>query len=499
MSAAPHNTHGAGPVRTLAITGASIVAGGLAGVLLAGLLPAAYPTIAPGTTDPLVLASAAKPVAIAVWLVAPFALLLGSIAMMPFIAPKFWHAHFQDVAMGLGALVIGYYLTAMGKPGYDHGLSYGAYQVMHSGLEYLGFIALVGGLYVVSGGIRVQVRGQGAPLLNTALLAFGAVLANFVGTTGASMLLLRPFMQLNHGRLRPIHIVFFIFIVSNCGGCLTPIGDPPLYLGYLKGVPFFWTVQVLWMDWALVCAALLAVYFVIDQRIGPRHGEPKPEAPHTAPERFGVSISGTIGLIALALMIAGVFITPVLKKQFGLDLPWVGPLFQIAIAMACYGLTPRSVYQANHFTWFPVKEVGLLFIGIFATMIPALGYLSANGSKLGLDSPVAFYALTGSLSAVLDNAPTYLNFLQIALAGQEVAPSTITPWLATPEGALTLRAISTGAVFFGAMTYIGNGPNFMVKAMAEAHGVKMPSFFGYLSIAAVALLPILVVHGLMIH
>lgn len=205
---------------------------------------------------------------IPIWLVAPFALLLASIALMPFINNKFWHHHFPDFAFLLGGTTLSYYLNAFNVD-YTHGMTYGAYKMLHAGLEYYAFMALVGGLYVASGGILVKVQGRGTPLTNTALLAFGSVLANFVGTTGASVLLIRPFMRMNAGRLSPIHVVFFIFTISNCGGCLTPIGDPPLYLGFLQGVPFFWTTIHLIPEWLTVILALLVLFFLVDTRIGP--------------------------------------------------------------------------------------------------------------------------------------------------------------------------------------------------------------------------------------
>jgi Na+/H+ antiporter NhaD/arsenite permease-like protein len=428
------------------------------------------------------LDAAGQPV-IKLILVAPFAALLGSIALMPFVSQRVWHRHYPDFAFALGGLVAGYYLAGFK----DHG----RHDLLHAFLEYYSFIALVGGLYVVSGGILIRTSGRGRPLTNTALLAFGAVLANIVGTTGASVLLIRPFMRLNEGRLKPLHVVMFIFIVSNCGGCLTPIGDPPLYLGYLKGVPFFWTLTYLWQDWLLVVGGLLAVFLVIDTVVERRTGLPAKGLPK-------VSIEGGTGLVCLMLMIGGVFLDPLLKAQFGITGVPFGATFQVLVAIGAYFMAPRPLLSANEFTFEPVKEVGLLFIGIFLTMIPALGYLAANGAKLGVDTSTAFYWGTGALSGVLDNAPTYLNFLQVAMPeGKPISGATIAELLESAGGTGTLIAISTGAVFFGAMTYIGNGPNFMVRSIAEAAGVKMPSFFGYLGWAVVILLPILALHWLL--
>ena len=424
---------------------------------------------------------------IPLWLVIPFAVMLGSIALMPFINERFWHTHFPDFAFLLGGIVVAYYLMGFSGPEYSHGLTYGQYQLKHTGIEYYSFIALIGGLFVASGGILVDVKTQGRPMANTILLAIGAIIANIVGTTGASVLLVRPFMRMNKGRLRPMHVVFFIFIVSNCGGCLTPIGDPPLYLGFLKGVPFFWTLEHLWSSWALTVGMLLVMFFVYDTKIG------RCQAGPVDPSQHGLRVSGASGMIALALIIAGVFIDPMLKKHAGITGIPVGATFQIAVAMTAYAIANRENQKANEFTFFPVKEVGLLFIGIFATMMPALGYLATHGKDLGIDSPTTFYFATGALSAFLDNAPTYLNFMQVAFGETAITPESIHAFTATRTGSHDLMAISLGAVFFGAMTYIGNGPNFMVKAIAEASGLKMPSFFGYFARSMVFLLPLLVI------
>ncbi len=455
----------------------SLVVGAAAGAALAHFVPPRY--------DP-------GPV-VELWMCAPFALLLASIALMPFINSHFWHHHFPDFSFFLGALVTAYYLAGFGAPEPGHTSSYGGHVMLHAGVEYYSFIALVGGLFVVSGGILIEVRARGRALTNVALLAFGAVIANIVGTTGASMLLIRPFMRINEGRIRPLHVVFFIFIVSNCGGCLTPIGDPPLYLGFLKGIPFFWTLAHLWPDWLVMVGLLLAVFWVYDARIPSTpicETEPYDGAPRPPPIR----VRGTAGLVCLALMVGGVFIDPALKKYAAIEGIPVGATFQLLVAGASYALAPRSILADNNFTFFPVKEVGLLFAGIFATMAPALGYLATHGGELGITRPGVFYFATGALSAVLDNAPTYVNFLQIALGPRPMTAPTLREWLAAPDSPQILHAISAGAVFFGAMTYIGNGPNFMVKSIAESAHVRMPSFFGYLGWAVVLLFPVIMVN-----
>lgn len=469
---AGHNTRSfEGPV-CWAVTTA---AGAIAGVTLAFAMPAVLEN---GHT------------VVPIWLVAPFVLLLLSIALMPFISERIWHHHFPDFSFFLGTLVLAYYIVAYGKPDAS-GHSFGWHAIHHTGLEYFCFIALIGGLYVASGGIVIDTRGRATPMFNTLLLAAGAVICNVVGTTGASVLLIRPFIRSNKGRITPLHVVFFIFIVSNCGGTLTPIGDPPLFLGYIKGVPFAWTLINLWKPWLLVVGVLLAMFYIYDLRVQKRLPKDVEEATHA--DGHGFKIRGGMGFIALALIVAAIFIDPFLSRNLNIHLPVpVGPFIQIAVAIIALKLAPKANHEANGFSLFPVKEVGLLFVGIFLTMMPALAYLSANAPSWGITSPTAYYFLTGGLSAGLDNAPTYLSFLQIAFGETQVNQETIAVFLQNREGVLTLEAISLGAVFFGAMTYIGNGPNFMVRSIANSSGVTMPSFFGYIMWAALILLPVLV-------
>lgn len=420
-------------------------------------------------------------------LVVPFVVLLLSIAVCPLVHARWWHRHYPDVAFFFGAVVGAYYLTAYRGVG-------GTAVLAHTAAEYVAFIALIGGLYVVSGGVVVRLAKPVSPAANTVFLLVGAVLANIVGTTGASVLLIRPFLRANEGRLKPLHVVFFIFIVSNCGGLLTPIGDPPLYLGFVKGVPFFWTTRWLGVSWALVVGCLLAVFFVFDSRASKQAGGAAAEEPRaTLLPRIAVSAHPRT-LVLLGLMVGAVFLDPVLGRYINLHHVPVGAIVQIVLAVLAYTTTPQATRAENDFSMEPVKEVGVLFAGIFLTMMPALAYLAANGARLGVDSPTAFYFATGTLSATLDNAPTYLNFLQVAIAPDDVSPQRVRSLISTDEGRLVLEAISTGAVFFGAMTYIGNGPNFMVRAIAERGGVKMPSFFAYAGWAVVILLPVLVMH-----
>jgi Na+/H+ antiporter NhaD/arsenite permease-like protein len=460
----------------------SAAVGAVIGVILGLALP-------PGVND------AGKAV-IPAWTIAPFVLLLLSIAVAPLVSERWWHRHYPDVSFVLGALVAAYYATALTAPTAG-ALTYGTDKILHAAIEYYGFIALVGGLYLASGGILVGLEGRAGPASNTILLCVGAVLANLVGTTGASVLLIRPFMKSNDGRLRPLHVVFFIIIVSNCGGVLTPIGDPPLYLGYLKGVPFFWVPMAMWSSWLIVVLPLLAIFFVYDMGVL-RRDRATSAALAAALEPAAVLPSITLGgrpvsFVLMGLIVAAVFIDPALQRIWHVHLP-VGPTVQIVLALVALRVARRDIMEANEFSWEAVKEVGLLFAGIFLTMMPALAYLSANGKALGLTSPSAFYWATGALSAVLDNAPTYLNFVQLAVTPAEVDRASIAELLSTPAGQRTLEAISAGAVFFGALTYIGNGPNFMVRSIAIRAGVEMPSFFGYAARAMLILGPVLVLH-----
>ena len=423
----------------------------------------------------------------------PFGVLLLSIAVFPMVNVHFWEHHFPDVAFGLGGIVAGYYLIAFGE--------YGRLALAHVALEYFQFIALIGSLYIVSGGILIDLSGTGRPALNVAILAFGAAIANLVGTTGASALLIRPFLRVNRSRIQPFHVIFFIFIVSNCGGCLTPIGDPPLFLGFLKGVPFDWPLLHLWPMWLFVNGALLAAFLLLDRRLPPVSGGEQ--------TRLKFQFHGKRQLAILGAIVASVLLDAVLKEKFMLHSFPFGAVIQVVLATFAYWTARPDVLQRNEFSFAPVREVALLFVGIFLTMIPALAYLERNADRLGIETPTGFYFATGLLSAVLDNAPTYLSILQLDFgllnlkldsAGmQSYLRDAFTLHGGTPaevavQGARHLAAISQGAVFFGAVTYIGNGPNFMVKAIAESSGVRMPSFFGYLKYSIPILLAILILN-----
>ncbi len=389
----------------------------------------------------------------------PFVVMLFCIAAMPFIAGHWWEHHYPKVALGLGTITVSYYLV---------GLHNGA-RMLGVAHEYVSFIALIGSLFVVAGGIHIRVKGESTPTVNCVFLLVGAVIANVVGTTGASMLLIRPWIRMNKYRITAFHIVFFIFIVSNVGGCLTPIGDPPLFLGYLKGVPFFWTMENLIEEWAIAVLGLIGIFYLFDRRnflrapAAVRHAETGRET-----WRF----DGMQNIFFLVAILVAVF----LEHPVGLR-----EVIMLGAAAGSYLTTRKSVHEANDFTFGPIKEVAWLFLGIFATMVPALDYLEGHAHSLPLTTPERFYWATGALSGVLDNAPTYLTFLAAALGLHDLSITDrqhVAEIFVTQHGDF-LAAISLGAVFFGAMTYIGNGPNFMVKAIAQHAKVSVPTFFGY--------------------
>jgi Na+/H+ antiporter NhaD/arsenite permease-like protein len=400
------------------------------------------------------------------WMILPFVVLLATIALGPLLFPHWWHNNFGKTAISLGAVTLCYYL--FGLHAYE--------RVLHVAHEYVSFIALIGSLFVVSGGIHITVKGEATPLENVLFLLFGAVIANVLGTTGASMLLIRPWIRMNKYRITAHHIVFFIFIVSNVGGCLTPIGDPPLFLGYLKGVPFWWVAEHCWPMWAVGLAMLLTTFFVVDRHNYLR--APKAVREKLAEPSDTWKFEGGVNVLYLIIILGAVFIN---------NPPFLRETIMAAAALASWKTTKRHIHDANQFNFYPIQEVVILFIGIFATMMPALDWLGANAKSLGTPTPALFYWGTGALSAMLDNAPTYLSFLQVAQAAATLPPGavaageheTMHALLQLPGFAGLLVAISIGAVFFGACTYIGNGPNFMVKAIADQQKVHTPTFLGY--------------------
>jgi Na+/H+ antiporter NhaD/arsenite permease-like protein len=442
------------------------------------------------------------------WMILPFGLLLGTIALAPVWAREWWLKHYPKVAYVLGAITLAYYV--FGLHAYE--------RILHVGHEYVSFIVLIGSLYVVSGGIHINVKGEATPISNTLYLLLGALLANLLGTTGASMLLIRPWIRMNKRRITAYHIVFFIFIVSNVGGCLTPVGDPPLFLGYLKGIPFWWVAEHCWPMWAVGVGFLLALFYVLDvanYRRAPREVRARQIE---APEQW--RFDGLWNIAWLAVILGAVFLN---RPAFAREILMAGA------AVGSWFTTRKEVHEANQFDFHPIQEVAILFVGIFATMMPALDWLQGNAARMGQPSPALFYWGSGVLSSLLDNAPTYLSFLSAAF-GLFIDPEIIEkvqllvqhhgadlPNLTGPHaeairftfGALQkyhaatlasgkvgteeievafllgnasfnqyILAISIGAVFFGASTYIGNGPNFMVKIIADQQRINTPGFGG---------------------
>lgn len=411
--------------------------------------------------------------------VLPFAAMLLAIAVLPLFAERFWECHYRKlyVALGLSGPVLFYlaWLEWEGQPGLR--------RLAEALLDYAEFIVLLGSLYVVCGGIILRGYRPPSPLVNGALLLAGAVSASLIGTTGASMLFIRPVLRINAGRKFNRHIpVFFIFLVSNLGGLLTPLGDPPLFLGFLRGIPFFWTLS-LWKQWLVAVGIVLAVFLVWERRALSREPHVDPEAlPINEPFRLGGSLNFVFlaGILAAVLMqsdaVAGLVHLPRLHR------PW-GSAVMLVMAGLSLWLTPTALRHYNQFGWAAIIEVAILFLGIFVTMVPALALLEhAQGHTLGLDAAWKYFWISGTLSSFLDNAPTYLTFATVAAEGHPFA------WL-TGEQSLILQAISAGSVLMGANTYIGNGPNFMVKALADHAGYRTPSFFGYMLYSIGILLP----------
>lgn len=423
----------------------------------------------------------------------PFAGILLSIATGPLLFPKVWHRHYGKIAALWAVLALIPIALAFGTLA-----AFAAF--VHAAIaEYMSFIILLFALYTVAGGILVTGDLRGTPAVNTGILALGTGIASIIGTTGAAMILIRPLLRANRGRTSNVHvIVFFIILVANIGGALSPLGDPPLFVGFLHGVDFFWTLQNLWMQTAIVSAILLVLFAATDVWFTRRDGAPKKNS-KPAPLR----VRGKINFILLALIIAVILLSANWKPGVTFDVAGtpaalpniVRDTALLGIALLSLWLTPNEHRASNGFTWEPIREVAILFAGIFTAIIPVLAMLQAgrDGSfgflltavtaKDGLSHEAAYFWLTGILSAFLDNAPTYLVFFELAGGDAEKLMGPL---------AGTLAAISMGAVYMGALTYIGNAPNFMIYAIATENGVKMPSFFGYLFWAALILVPLLV-------
>ena len=399
-----------------------------------------------------------------IYTVIPFVVMLLAIAVGPLWVPLWWHRNSHKLLVGavLGAPVLALYLVR--RPA----------ALVAMAEDYVSFIVLLAGLYAISGGIRLTGDLQATPLTNTSFLALGSALASFIGTTGASMLLIRPLLQTNRERRHVQHtVIFFIFLVGNVGGMLTPLGDPPLFLGYLQGVPFTWTFR-LWPQWLLLTAVLLLLYAAWDTRQYAR--ESRAARHRDRAEIAPLRLQGALNAVWLALVALAVAL---------LRAPW-RELAIVALAAISFWRTPPAIRRANGVTAQPMIEVAVLFFGIFLTMIPALELLRARGGELGVREPWQFFWVTGALSSLLDNAPTYLTFLALA-QGLHMTDEVV------GVTDVVLAAISVGAVAMGANSYIGNAPNFMVKSIAEEAKIPMPSFFGYMFHSAAVLVPLYVV------
>jgi len=409
----------------------------------------------------------------------PFAVLLVSIALLPIVLKRHWERYYHLVALFLAAITTGYYLFGIRQPE----------RILHEGGDYIHFMALVGSLFVVAGGIHVQIRGRSTPFFNCVFLFLGTIAGNVLGTMGASMLFIRPWIRVNKYRYTGLHTAFFIFLVSNLGGGLTPMG-PPLFLGYLKGVPFWWMVQHCWLAWSIALLSLLLTFYLVD-RYNFRRAPAIVREEETGACKIG--IGGLRNIFFLAIILGALFIErPLFLRE----------AVMLAAAIGSYFATPKNVHAANEFSFAPAKEVGWLFLGIFLTMVPVLDYMQLHARDLAIDTPAKFYWITGGLSAVLDNAPTYLTFLANALGriGLSIEdPAAVHQFLGS--GKAEMVAISMGAVLFGAATYIGNSPNFMIKAIAEQHGMHTPSFIGFvIKFSLPILLPVLLlVYWLMVR
>ncbi len=434
------------------------------------------------------------------WSCIPFAGMLLSIALFPLLAPNFWHHHFGKISAFWAAamavpFVIAYHGTAV-------------YEILHIILaDYVPFIILLWSLYTVSGGILLRGTLRGTPVVNTTMLIIGTLLASWMGTTGAAMLLIRPFLRANSSRKsRTFMVVFFIFLVANIGGSLTPLGDPPLFLGFLHGVTFFWTFKVL-PEMLLAAGILLTVYFITDSYFYRKEMKGKNPAESQGPKE-PLRLEGTYNFLFLGGVVGSVLMSGLVDwgeiSTLGVHRAvqdWARDLLLILMGIFSLLATPRQVRDDNNFTWFPIQEVAYLFIGIFITMIPCLAILKAGSHGAlaflieAVQRPYHYFWVTGALSSFLDNAPTYLTFFNTALGSffPGMTEAQAVPLLMT-EKEIYLKAISTGAVFFGACSYIGNAPNFMVRSISEEAGTPMPSFFGYiLKYSLVFLIPSFVV------
>jgi len=416
-------------------------------------------------------------------------LLLLAIAVLPLVAGHWWEHNRNKALVSLGLALPFALWWVTNHPG-------GGTSLLHSMHEYISFLALIGSLFIISGGIYIGGSLAGTPLANTAILGIGAVLANLIGTTGASMVLIRPLLTANKKRRDRAHIVvFFIFVVSNAGGLLTPLGDPPLFLGFLHGVPFAWTLS-LWKEWLTVVAILLVVFNVLDQIMLNREERALPGSQlEDVMQHTPMHVRGGLNLLFLVGVLLVVLGSGYGWGHGGTAWPFgVQEALMLTLAALAFATTRREVRTSNAFSFGPIVEVAVLFLGIFATMTAPLLFLNVHGHGLGLSEPWEYFWATGIMSSVLDNAPTYLTFAATMAGGLGISVADLgylgDVVAAGGIGVQYLAAISCGSVLMGANTYIGNGPNFMVKAIAESSGVKMPSFFGYMLWSGLVLLPV---------
>ena len=427
--------------------------------------------------------------------VGPFVALLLSLALLPLFFPHFWENNRNKAIVAL----------TLGLPSAIFFILKDWHVLAHTALDYAAFVSLLGALFVISGGIYIRGAFAGLPWVNGLFLLIGALLANLIGTTGASMLLIRPLLRANQMRQHKVHIViFFIFIVSNCSGLLTPLGDPPLFLGFLKGISFGWTLQ-LWPEWLVVNTILGCIFFAIDtfwfNREHLHTKEVLRKNDGYLSERFGIQGKRNFFLLAVVIglvLVSGYWIypiegSPIFGESFGGILSKAFQIFgMLMLAALSFYITPKLIHEKNYFRFGPIIEVAVLFAGIFLAMIPALLILETQGAKFHLGASWQLFWVSGSLSAFLDNAPTYLTFTSLAKGALGLTGDGLAELMHHPVGAQFLKAISCGSVMMGAMTYIGNGPNFMVKAIAEHAKVKMPGFFGYMLWSFLILIPVFI-------
>jgi Na+/H+ antiporter NhaD/arsenite permease-like protein len=424
--------------------------------------------------------------ALPVYFVIPFIAILLGIALVPLAKADWWHHNFAKVSLVLGLPVA--FLV----------LGFNREWLYHTTIDYISFIVLLGALFTISGGILVKGALKATPKINLLFLITGTLLASLIGTTGASMLLIRPLLRTNADRKYKSHIIiFFIFLVSNIGGALTPLGDPPLFLGFLQGVNFFWTFK-LTPVWLFACSTLLIIFFIIDSILVKKEDSSALQNKKYCNEKF--KITGTVNFLYLTGVLGAVILYSQLPEEMNSGIKaGIQILIMLVMALLSLSTTPKAYRTENNFTWYPIKEVAILFACIFATMIPALKLLEIRGMELGVSRPWQFFWMSGGLSSFLDNAPTYLTFLSL---GKAITASILKimpdlPVITLIDGSriseTILKAISAGAVFMGANSYIGNGPNFMVKSVAEEAGVKMPGFLGYMIWSIGILIPLFLI------